>query len=542
GTHPTIWFRLYRQIEDGDPEAVPDAEIKMLVNGTTQVSWTGLAATDLAGHPYSFSVKEVDATGLDDTPENYVKTENGLTVTNRYVIPTDAQATATKIWVDGPATHPTVWFKLYRQTADGAPEAVPGAELKALADGTTEVSWTGLEATDAAGNPYSFSVKEVDADGLDYTPENYVKAENGLMVTNSYVIPGDASAVATKTWVNGPAERPTVWFKLYRQTAAGTPEAVPDAELKALADGTIEVSWTGLEATDAAGNPYSFSVKEVDADGLDYTPENYVKAENGLTVTNSYVIPTDAQATATKLWEDGPATHPTVWFKLYRQTGAGTPEAVPDAELKALPDGTIEVSWTGLEATDLAGNPYSFSVREVDAAGLDDTPENYVKTENGLTVTNSYADPLTASAKATKKWVNTTGPHPTIWFKLYRQSGTAEPEAVPDALLKALPDGITEVVWTGLALNDPEGQPYTYSVREVDARGARLQPEHYQIQENGLMVINTYVKPVEVPRTGTDSKQLPLIGWGLLLSGAALTLVQLSRRHTKRKRRHDDAD
>ncbi len=538
--HPTVWFQLYRQTADGTPEVVPEAEIKALADGTTSVSWTGLDATDISGNTYRFSAKEVDADGNDYTPEDYVKTETGLTVTNSYVIPTNAEAIATKIWIDGPATHPTVWFKLYRQTADSIPEVVPGAELKTLTDGTTEVSWTGLDATDINGNAYRFSVKEVDAAGNDYTPENYVKTENGLTVTNNYVLPGDASAVATKIWVNGPVAHPTIWFRLYRQTADSAPEVVPEAEIKELTDGTTSVSWAGLDATDAAGNAYRFSVKEVDADGKDATPANYAKTETGLTVTNSYVIPADAAAAATKIWVDGPADHPTVWFKLYRQTADGTPEVVPGAALKELVNGSTEVSWTGLDATDINGNAYRFSVKEVDADGNDATPENYVKTENGLTVTNTYVDPLTVSAKATKKWVNTAGTHPTIWFKLYRQAGTAEPEAVPDAPITELPDGMTEVVWTGLPENDPAGQPYTYSVREVDAKGNRLQLENFQTEENGLMVINTYVKPVEVPKTGSSATPLPVIGWGLLLSGAALTLLQLRRRHNKQKREKPD--
>ncbi|MDD2214140.1 MAG: Cna B-type domain-containing protein, partial [Oscillospiraceae bacterium] len=442
-THPTVWFKLYRQTADGTPEVVPGAELKELTDGTTVASWTGLEATDAAGNSYSFSVKEVDAAGDDYTPENYVKMETALTVTNRYVIPTDAEATATKVWAGGPATHPTVWFKLYRQTADGTPEVVPGAELKELTDGTAVASWTGLEATDAAGHPYSFSVREVDAEGNDYTPENYIKTENGLTVTNSYVIPGDASAAATKLWAGGPTPHPTIWFKLYRQTADGTPEAVPGTELKELADGTTEVSWIDLDATDAAGNPYSFSVKEVNAEGNDYTPENYVKTENGLTVTNRYMIPTDAEATAVKLWAGGPATHPTVWFKLYRQTADSTPEVVPGAELKELADGTTEVSWTGLAATNLAGQAYSFSVREVDAEGNDYTPENYLKTENGLTVTNRYVIPTDAEAAATKLWVNGPAPNPTVWFRLYRQIAGGAAEIVPGAEEKTLVNGTT---------------------------------------------------------------------------------------------------
>src|SRR5699024_8924000 len=217
--------------EDGPIEEV-DVDILELTNGTTEVEWTGLEETDIDGNPYIFSVKEVDAEGNDFEPTNYSKTEDGLTVTNDYVIPTEGSAKATKEWVDGPSEHPTTWFKLFRQVEDGEIEEVPEAEVKELANGTTEVEWTGLEETDFDGNVYTFFVKEVNKDGDDSTPENYEKAENGLEVTNYYVSPTDASAKAIKTWENGPQERPTVWFKLFRQIEDGELEEVPEAEIK----------------------------------------------------------------------------------------------------------------------------------------------------------------------------------------------------------------------------------------------------------------------------------------------------------------------
>ena len=104
---------------------------------------------------------------------SHSKTEDGLTVTNKYVIPTD-DVTATKVWEDGPEPRPTVWFKLYRQVgATGTPEAVPGAAIQELADGTLSVTWNNVEKTDIGGNPYIFTVKEVDADGNDFEPANY---------------------------------------------------------------------------------------------------------------------------------------------------------------------------------------------------------------------------------------------------------------------------------------------------------------------------------------------------------------------------------
>jgi len=183
---------------------VPGAERKELANGTTSVTWNNLAKTDINGNAYTFSVKEVTATGEDfNTPQTTPKTESGLTVTNIYQSPTDGTATATKTWVNGPATHPTVWFKLYRNIEGGQVEEVPVAEapIQELANGTTSVTWNNLTTTDNNGNATSFTVKEVDANGNDFTPANYTKSGEGtLAITNTYVIPTDGEYTATKIW------------------------------------------------------------------------------------------------------------------------------------------------------------------------------------------------------------------------------------------------------------------------------------------------------------------------------------------------------
>ncbi|MGI6235876.1 MAG: Cna B-type domain-containing protein, partial [Christensenellales bacterium] len=129
---------------------------------------------------------------------------------------------------------------------------------------------------------------------------------------------------ATKTWVNGPAARPTIWLRLYRQVGeSGTPELVPNAVWKELKNGASEVSWRGLAQSDAQGNPYIFTVKEVDAHGNSFTPANYTKIENGLNVTNTYVIPTNGTATGTKTWVNGSSTHPDLWLQLWRKIETG---------------------------------------------------------------------------------------------------------------------------------------------------------------------------------------------------------------------------
>ncbi len=287
--HPTIYLQLFRQIGTGAPEAVPGQVIKELTNGTTSVSWTAINTTDEYLKDYTFFVKEVDVNGNPVTPEGYTKDENGLTVTNTFIIE-KTTLLAQKAWVNGPEEHPTVYLKIFRQIGVGTPEAVPGAAIKELADGVLQVSWEGIDKTNAQGVEYIFSVKEVNASGDDFTPKHYFKEESGLLVTNTYIVE-TFSVSATKIWDDQLDTHPKIYFKLYRQLGDNEPEAIPEAAIMELANGVTSVTWDDIEKTDKNGDPYVFFVKEVNADGEDYTPPFYVKDETGLTVTNTYRDP-----------------------------------------------------------------------------------------------------------------------------------------------------------------------------------------------------------------------------------------------------------
>lgn len=299
--HTAPTFELYADGEkvDSTPTVSPDS-------GTADeftYKWTNLKTYNDDGTEIVYTVKEAGVSEENTITVNentYEVSQDGNVITNTYTVPKDGEATATKKWVNGPAEHPTVWFKLFRQVGEGTAEAVPGADIKELKNGTTSVTWTDLEKTDAEGNAYTFTVKEVNAEGNDFTPENYTKAENGLTVTNTYVISTKGKATATKTWVNGPSEHPTVWFKLYRTVEGGKAQEVPGADVMKLENGTTTVTWTGLEETDAEGKAYTFTVKEVDEEGNDFVPAGYVKAEEGLTVTNTF---TTEKVTIKKLVE-----------------------------------------------------------------------------------------------------------------------------------------------------------------------------------------------------------------------------------------------
>ena len=449
--HPTVQFQLYRN-------DVPFDAPKTLPNGTTVVTWNDLDQTDSNGVPYVYTVKEVSV------PANYTMTQQGNTITNTYVSP-KTSVTANKVWVGGPSEHPTIQFQLYRNgSAYRDPITLP--------NGTTVVTWNDLDLTDSNGVPYVYTVDEVTV------PPNYTKSQNGNTITNTYVSP-KINVTANKVWVDGPAEHPPIDLQLTRD---GIPQGAP---VTLPINGEYTYTWENLDETDANGVKYNYAVNEV------AVPENYnaTVSVDGLTITNTYVIPTKGQATATKVWVGGPSVHPTIQFQLYRQIPGGTAVAVPNVEIKTLVNGVTSVTWDNLEQTDINGNPYTFSAVEVSV------PADYTVSEDGLTITNTYIPPKT-TATANKIWVGGPAEHPTIWFKLYRSiGGENAPEAVPGADIQELPNGTTSVSWSDLDQTDDQGNPYIFSVREVNAEGTTSVPANYTVTENGLEVTNTYTSP-----------------------------------------------
>ncbi len=272
-------------------KAESSATINLLSNGG-KIGEVKLNEANKWEHTFSNLPKnkdgqEIKYTVTENPIEDYEtkiteKSKNNFTVTNTYVSP-KTNVTATKKWVNGPAPV-LIEFQLYRKIAGGEKERV-GSPVT-LQPGELKYTWTDMPVTDQQGNRYTYSVEEVTA--LSNFNASYGQTE--LDVVNTYSIPKD-KVTATKKWIGGEKAnnglRPTVWFKLYRQIKDGALEAVPGASVKKVV--SDKATWNNIDQTDINGNKYTFTVKEVDADGNDFTPENYIKKEDGLTVTNTYI-------------------------------------------------------------------------------------------------------------------------------------------------------------------------------------------------------------------------------------------------------------
>lgn len=289
-----------------------------------------------------------------------------------------------------------------------------------------------------------------------------------ITITNKIKVPL-IDVTATKVWVGGPSPRPTVSFQLYRNISGG--EMMPVGDPKDLPDGITEVTWEDMPKTDPVGNMYTYTVKEIGV------PENYEKVESGLTVTNTYESPL-IDVEGMKTWVGGPVPRPDISLQLYRHIEGGEMMMVGDPVV--LHDGETSYLWEDMPKTDGDGKIYIYTVDEVAV------PENYVKSLDGLEVTNTYEPPLT-DIMATKTWIGGPEEKPDIMLQLYRSIPEGEPMKVgPEVKLEG---GWTGYTWLDMPTTDMDGHPYTYTVKEIGV------PENYEKAEEGMEITNEYVSP-----------------------------------------------
>ncbi|MCQ9210128.1 Cna B-type domain-containing protein [Granulicatella seriolae] len=481
---PEIQVQLLRDgVALGDPVTIP--------NGTTNHTWTDLDVTDANGKVYVYTVDEVAV------PENYTKTVEGTTITNKYVSP-KTEVTVKKVWVNGPAEKPEIQVQLFRNgVALGAPVSLP--------NGTTNHTWTDLDVTDADGKTYEYTVDEV------ATPANYVKTLEGNTITNTYT-PGVVSFTVTKEWVGGDAtNRPEAKFQLLQDGKVFGDPLI-------LTAGNTTLSWNSLPATSIEGKVYTYTVQELPL--LNYQSEAKDLTATTVTFTNKYESP-KTEVTMTKVWVDGPEEKPEIQVQLFRNGEAfGDPVT--------LANGTTSHTWKDLDATDAAGEVYDYTVDEVKV------PENYTKTVEGTTITNKYVSPKT-SVSMTKVWVNGPDNKPEIQVQLFRNG-----EALGDPV--TLENGTLSHTWTDLDVTDAAGKAYDYTVDEVKV------PTGYVKTISGMTITNTWqeikpkpddnnipskpvppVKPGVKPTPTTNKPILPKTGTEstLLYTLVALAFVSL---------------
>lgn len=238
---------------------VPNADYVWLTSlrheGTYGVAETGISGPGITDLNQFITTYEIDGVNKTNFTVNHLagipRGDITIEVTNREIALINI--TATKVWDGGPNVKPDIQLQLYRNgTAYGDPVT--------LENGTTSYTWTDLDEADSNGNAYVYTVQEV-AD-----PDNYNSVADGLIVTNTYIIPTTGTASATKVWEGGTAdEYYEIDLTLWRTKDGLIFLPVEDFDLvvTASADGTTyNYEWSNLETTDFQGNPYTFYFTE----------------------------------------------------------------------------------------------------------------------------------------------------------------------------------------------------------------------------------------------------------------------------------------
>ncbi len=322
------WFKLYRDDGSGVEEVpLAEAPIMLLPAGQLTVQWMDQQLFNFDAVPYTFTVKEVDASGQPYAPVGFSKQEEGLVVTNTYLKPDPVTATiqATKKLVDLKLQKDMFEFELSWTDEDGV------AQTQIVKnDGNGQVVFPAFTYTKPGRNEYT--LKEVidpasiitqdtneylvivnvvhdfeKTNTLDarvaYYTKNLEKVTDTPTFVNKYIPPRGPVEV-TKIWSLSLADPdfPLVkevdtWFKLYRNDGNKVEEVpLAEAPILLLPAGELTAVWPKVQLYNLTAQPYTFFVKEVNATGEAAAPVGFVKTENGLTVENVYLPPPPVEA------------------------------------------------------------------------------------------------------------------------------------------------------------------------------------------------------------------------------------------------------
>jgi len=406
-------------------------------------SFTGLAKYDASGILYTYTVGEKDA----DVPANYVRTQDGNTITNTLTGTTEISGS--KVWVDNSnayGTRPTaLTVTLYQ---NGAVFQTKSLTITSSSN-SFAFSFTGLVKYDASGTLYTYTVGEATV------PANYAKTQVGNTITNT--LTGETSISGSKVWVdnsNAYGTRPTaLTVTLYQN---GTAIQTKSLAITSSPDSFV-FSFTGLAKYDAAGVLYTYTVGEKDAD----VPANYVRTQVGNTITNT--LTGETSISGSKVWSDNSnayGTRPTALTVTLYQNGAAF--QTKNLTITSSPD-SFAFSFTGLAKYDRFGALFVYTVGEKDV----DVPGGYIRTQVGNTITNTLTG--TTEISGSKVWVDNSNAYATrpaaLTVTLYRNGSAVDTKSLA---ITTSPDSFV-FSFTGLAKYNAAGVLYTYTVGEKDA-------------------------------------------------------------------------
>ncbi|WP_048566725.1 Cna B-type domain-containing protein [Bacillus wiedmannii] len=402
---------------------------------TAETNWKytfeKLQAYDAEGKAYKYGVKEQPVAGY----ESKVK---GYDITNTKVGETKVEGT--KTWNDNNATDRPSSIKV---------DLLQNGKVVDTKEATAATNWKytfeKLQAYDANGAAYKYEVKEQAVPG-------YESKVNGTDITNTKV--GETKVEGIKTWKDGNAtDRPTM-IKV---------DLLQNGNVIQTQDVFAVMGWkytfTDLEAYDAEGKAYEYTVKEQPLAG-------YESEVNGTDITNTKVGETKVEGT--KTWNDNNVTDRPSSIKV---------DLLQNGKVVDTKEVTAETNWKytfeKLQAYDANGVAYKYEVKEQPVDG-------YKSEVKGYDITNTKVGET--KVEGTKTWNdnNATDRPSSIKVDLLQNGKVVDTKEVTAA---------TEWKYTfeKLQAYDENGVAYKYEVKEQPVAG-------YESKVKGYDITNTKIK------------------------------------------------
>ncbi|WP_195454745.1 Cna B-type domain-containing protein [Turicibacter sanguinis] len=367
---------------------------------------------------------------------------------------TKTTITTKKLWDDFENKHQTRPATVKVQLMQNSKQYGNAIELKASDNWT--YTWTELPAYDANNNAYIYTVEEVDV------PTNYdvTYSEDRLTITNT--LKNVTEKMVTKVWNdfnNSVRLRPTTISVQLLQNS----EPYKTVELSEI--NNWKATWSNLPKYDNKGNEYIYSVKE------ETVPDGYevTYSDDTFTITNTLINVTEK--TVTKIWDDfnnQNTTRPESIQVQLKQDGEnyGNPVTLASDE-----NGNWLYKWTNLPKYDLSGKEYEYTVEEIEVPGY---TADY--SEDTFTITNTLVNKTNKTV--TKVWDDFDNEFKVRPTSIQVQLKQDEVNYESPVTISSDETGNWSYTWTNLPKYKETGEPYVYTVEEVEI------PNRYEVSYN----------------------------------------------------------
>ena len=470
---------------------------------------------------------EVPVSGYESQREGSIKDGYTFTNTNKE-LKGDGSITILKNWEGGANQVPdSITVKLMALGSAGKLDLVAVLNGSAYTGETTFTlkkaeNWT-VTVNDLPkyynNEEVTYSVEEINVPA-NFTARVLRKAEAGereIEILNTFTSP-KVEVTVRKDWVNTPdAEKKTVTVQLYAKTAT-TDEAAVDGKTLELTAPNWSAAFTDLDEFNAAGERYTYSVKETLIGGAAVDAGQYEVAygevQGTLIVANTNVETMTIKVV--KIWLGDDASPNGASFKLYGSNGV--------TELSLAQDET-EGTFVGDFKKYENGELVEYNLTEGAIEGYRQFGD-IQKEVNGNTITFTVTNSKVKDITVQKAWIGAAAEE--VSFGLYQGDVLLKKLTLKEANLN---NGVWTDTFKDVFVYDENGNIIDYSVRELNQDGTPVLPLPGGITK-AIIGGTAYQVTVEVTgdvhkftNTALSEIEVEKVWKGQVATGASVTLA-----------------